>query len=165
MIYYVDASAFRDGDGSKHRPFKHINDAAKIALPGDEVLVKPGVYREHVIPVNAGTEEKPIIYRSEKPLEAVITGAEPLTNWTKVKGSVWRATVKNTIFGDYNPYTTRVYGDWYFSPAIRHAGAIFLNDSMMYETTSLEECQKGKADPFAWNKEAAKFLWFTEQDA
>ena len=164
MIYYVDANTFRDGDGSKNRPFKHINDAAKIALPGDEVLVKPGVYREHVIPVNAGTEDRPIVYRSEKPLEAIITGAEPLTNWTKVKGSVWRATVKNSIFGDYNPYTTRVYGDWYFSPDIRHSGAIFLNDSMMYETTSLAECQKGKPDTFAWNKEVAKYLWFTEQN-
>ena len=28
MIYYVDAKAFRDGDGSKERPFKHIGDAA-----------------------------------------------------------------------------------------------------------------------------------------
>ena len=57
MIYYVDASAFRDGDGSENRPFKHIQDAAKLALPGDEVLVKPGIYREHVAPKNAGTKE------------------------------------------------------------------------------------------------------------
>ena len=29
MIYYVDAKAFRDGDGSRERPFKRINDAAQ----------------------------------------------------------------------------------------------------------------------------------------
>jgi hypothetical protein len=68
MIYYVDASAFRDGDGSEKRPFKHINDAAKIAQAGDEIVVKPGIYREHVVPKNAGTKDNPIVYRSEKPL-------------------------------------------------------------------------------------------------
>ena len=164
MIYYVDASSFRDGDGTESRPFKHIQDAAKLALPGDEVLVKPGIYREHVAPKNAGTKDKPIVYRSETPLGAVITGAELVSNWTKVKGSVWTARVKNTMFGDYNPYIERVYGDWYFSPIIRHTGSVFVNDNMMYEAASLEECQKGKGDPLAWDQEAAKYLWYTEQD-
>ena len=122
MIYYVDANSFRDGNGSKEAPFKHINDAAKIARPGDEVMVKPGIYREHVIPVNAGQEDARITYRSEEPLGAVITGAESITGWKKVKGNVWTARIKNTIFGDFNPYIERVYGDWYFSPAIRHTG-------------------------------------------
>lgn len=34
MKIYVSAKAWRDGDGSQARPFKHINDAAKIARPG-----------------------------------------------------------------------------------------------------------------------------------
>ena len=38
MKYYVDASAANDGNGSIERPFKRINEAAKLALPGDEVL-------------------------------------------------------------------------------------------------------------------------------
>lgn len=164
MIYYVDSAAFRDGDGSEKRPFKHINDAAKIAVAGDEVIVKPGVYREHVIPVNAGTKESPIVYRSEEPLGAVITGAELVSGWKKVKGNTWTARVSNTIFGSYNPYVERVYGDWYFSPIIRHTGSVFVNDNMMYEASSLEECQKGKGDPLAWDQEACKYLWYTEQD-
>ena len=44
MKIYVDASARCDGDGSEFRPFKRINEAAKIAVAGDEVLVKPGIY-------------------------------------------------------------------------------------------------------------------------
>ena len=115
MIYYVDSAAFKDGNGSAERPFKHINDAAKLAVAGDEVIVKPGVYREHVIPVNAGTKDKPIVYRSEKPLGAVITGAEVVTGWEKVKGNTWTVRVNNTMFGAYNPYKEVVYGDWYFS--------------------------------------------------
>ena len=57
MKIYVDASARCDGDGSEFRPFKRINEAAKIAVAGDEVLVKPGIYREYVNPVNSGTKE------------------------------------------------------------------------------------------------------------
>lgn len=58
MQIYVNAKARCDGDGSKERPFKRINDAAKIAMPGDEVLVLPGVYREYVNPIHSGTGRK-----------------------------------------------------------------------------------------------------------
>ena len=36
MKIYVDASARCDGDGSEFRPFKRINEAAKIAVAGVE---------------------------------------------------------------------------------------------------------------------------------
>ena len=55
MIYYVDQSARMEGSGTKERPFRHINDAARVARPGDEVLVYPGIYREYVNPLNGGT--------------------------------------------------------------------------------------------------------------
>ena len=99
MIYYVNADAFRSGDGTQERPFKRINDAAQIAVPGDEIVVQPGVYREHVIPRNAGTAEKPIVYRSAEPRKAVITGAEPLPCWQRYQGDVWTARVNNGVFG------------------------------------------------------------------
>jgi hypothetical protein len=164
MIYYVDAKAFRDGDGSKERPFKHIGDAAAIAVAGDEILVASGIYREKVTPRNAGTEDAPILYKSIEKLGAVITGAEEISGWKKLDGNVWTVRVNNGIFADYNPYTTRVYGDWYFSHNIRHTGAVFLNDKMMYECDSLEDCKKGEPHPCAWNLEEASYLWFTEQD-
>ena len=164
MIYYVNAAASRDGNGSCEMPFKHINDAAKVARPGDEIIVAPGVYREYVNPQNAGTPDQRIVYRSEKPLGAVITGAELLTGWTPFKGDVWTARVNNGVFGDYNPYTTFVCGDWYFAPTVRHTGAVYINDRMMYEAVSLEECIAGEPDPTAWNAEESSWKWFTEQD-
>ena len=164
MIYYVNARAERDGNGSKQRPFKHIDDAARIAVAGDEVIVAPGIYREKVTPRNAGSEDARIVYRSEKPLGAVITGAEPLTGWKKEKGGVWAARVKNSMFGSYNPYTEMVCGDWYFAPTVRHTGSIFLDDKMMYEAVSLDECVKGEADPCSWDPEGSTWKWFTEQD-
>ena len=164
MIYYVNAQAPREGNGSQTMPFRRINDAAQLARPGDEILVAPGVYREYVNPRYAGTEEQRIVYRSEKPGTAVITGAEELKEWKHWKGDVWTARVQNGVFGGYNPYTTFVCGDWYFAPTIRHTGAVFLNDKQMYETATLEECLKGKADPCSWAQEESTYKWFTEQD-
>ena len=164
MIYYVNAGAERDGNGSKQRPFKHIDDAARIAVAGDEILVAPGIYREKVTPRNAGREDARIVYRSEEPLGAVITGAEPLTGWGKREDGLWVNRVKNSVFGDYNPYTEMVCGDWYFAPTVRHTGSVFLDDKMMYETVSLEECAKGEKDPCSWDAEGSTWKWFTEQD-
>ncbi|MBQ7058011.1 MAG: right-handed parallel beta-helix repeat-containing protein [Firmicutes bacterium] len=175
MKYYVNAASSRDGNGSKEMPFKKIGDAAKIARPGDEVLVAPGIYREHVIPRYAGTEDERITYRSEKPHGAVITGSEKLADWTPFEGNVWKAEVDNGIFGSYNPYIEMVCGDWYFAPTNKHTGFVVLNDRMMYEVTSLEACLKGEPDPTAWAKAAAGFVatgsaedesvyqWYTEQ--
>ena len=164
MRYYVNAHAPREGNGSRETPFRRINDAAQIAMAGDEIVVAPGIYREYVNPRNAGTEESRIVYRSETPLGAVITGAETLTGWKPFRGSVWVNRVDNGVFGSYNPYTAFVCGDWYFAPTVRHTGSVFLNDRMMYETVTLEECEKGEPDPCAWNQEDAKYLWYTCQE-
>ena len=164
MRYYVNCNAFRDGDGSQARPFRRIDDAARAAVAGDEIVVAPGVYREKVTPRRAGRADAPIVYRSEEPLGAVITGAEPLSGWEKYQGDTWVRRVDNGLFGDYNPFATRVCGDWYFAPAIRHTGAVFLDDKMMYEADSLDDCLAGAADPCAWNAEESAWKWYSEQD-
>ena len=164
MIYYVDINAAEHGNGSKDKPFARINDAAQVAVAGDEVLVAPGIYREYVNPQNAGTEDQRIVYKSMQPLGAVITGAEPLTGWKPYEGDVWVTRVNNELFGAYNPYTTYVCGDWYFAPTVRHTGAVFLGDQMLYETVTLEECVAGQVDPCSWTPEESIYKWFTEQD-
>ena len=164
MIWYVDAGAFRDGDGSKKRPFRFINDAAQIAQPGDEVIVAPGIYREHVIPRNSGLENARITYRAQIPGESVITGSETLTGWKHLRGNLWTARVSNSLFGSYNPYTTFVCGDWYFAPTVRHTGSVYLNERTLFETVTLEECEKGDISPTAWIPNDSRYKWYTEQD-
>ena len=166
MIYYVNQNAACEGDGSKARPFKRIGDAARIAMPGDEVVVAKGVYREYVNPFRGGTKDARIVYRSEEPLGAVITGAEEVKGWKKYKRykNVWTVRIPNGIFGDYNPYTTEVYGDWYFAPAVRHTGAVYLNDRMLYETESLEECIAGEVYTPSWEPQYSIYKWYSEQD-
>lgn len=164
MRIYVSAQAWRDGNGTKERPFKHIQDAASIAQPGDEVLVGPGIYREYVDPANAGTPEAPITYRSVEPLGAVITGAEEIKSWEPYEGNVWKTHVPNSLFGTYNPYTTYVYGDWYFAGRSKHTGCVYLNHKAMYEAGSLEECLQGKVYECSWEPEASVYKWFSQQD-
>ena len=122
MKIYVNINAPFDGNGTKEQPFRHIQEAAKIAKPGDKVLVYPGTYREYVNPINAGTKEERIVYKSVEPLGAIITGAELLTGWTKLENGLYTARVDNGVFGNYNPYTTYVFGDWYFAKRTKHTG-------------------------------------------
>ena len=82
MTYYVNSNVENHGNGSKEKPFKTIQEAAEIAVAGDEVIVAPGIYRESVNPKNGGEEGKRIVYKSEVPLGAHITGAEQLSGVT-----------------------------------------------------------------------------------
>jgi len=164
MKIYVDANAIKDGNGSEQAPFRRINDAAKIAVAGDEVLVAPGVYREYVDPVNAGREDAPIVYRSIEPLKAEITGGEVIKNWIQYQGDVWVCRIPNSTFGEFNPYTVFVYGDWYFAKADKHTGCVFLNDKAMYETSTLEACIAGEVYECSWVPEESVYKWYTQQD-
>lgn len=164
MKIYVDIKTSRYGNGSMERPFKSISDAAKIAAPGDEVLVFPGIYREYVCPKNSGLENAPITYTSVEPLGAIITGAERANNWKIYQDTVWVMRINNGIFGEYNPYTTYIYGDWYFGPQVLHTGAVYLNSRQFYEVATLEECIKAEIYPASWEPEYSKYKWYTEQD-
>ncbi len=164
MTFYVDTNAKRSGNGEKNHPFKRIGEAAAVARAGDEVIVAPGIYREYVDPKNAGTAENRIVYRSEKPRGAVITGAERIKNWTQYKGDVYLARIPNGIFGEYNPYKTLVSGDWFIAFYVAHTGEVFLNDKSLYEATSLEEVLDPKIYEKSWDKEFSIYKWYAEQD-
>ncbi len=164
MKIYVNQAAGREGCGTREMPFRWINDAARIARPGDEVIVAPGIYRESVDPIFAGEADARIVYRSQEPLGALITGAEEIKNWEPYQGNTWVCRVDNGVFGGYNPYTTIVGGDWYFAPLVRHTGAVYLNDRQLYETETLEECLRGEVYAPSWKPEWSVYKWYTCQE-
>ncbi len=164
MQYYVDQNAVQSGDGSKEKPFRRIQEAADKAAAGDEVIVASGIYREAVNPVNGGREDARIVYRSETERAAVITGAEPVKNWELCKGNVWKATVSNKMFGDYNPYTTFVYGDWFVATMIAHTGDVYLDGKSMYEVTEYEKVLHPEKSKASWDPEFSVYVWYTVQN-
>lgn len=166
MQYYVDRKAKEGGNGDREHPFTRIQQAADIALPGDEVLVMPGIYRENVNPKHAGTESARISYRSVEPLAAEIRGSERIQSWTPVpeQKDVWTARVKNSLFSERNPFTTLVSGDWFMGGFVAHTGDVFLNEKSMYEVTSLDGVLKPQEAPASWDKAFSTYTWYTEQD-
>lgn len=164
MKYYVNATAAQGGDGSKEKPFVRIKEAADKAVAGDEVIVAPGIYREAVNPVNGGNEDARIVYRSEVERAAVITGAEPVQNWEACEGTVWKARIPNKVFGDYNPYTTLVYGDWFVASMIAHTGDVYLNGKSMYEVTEFDRVLHPEKSSTSWDPEFSVYVWYTVQD-
>lgn len=164
MEIYVDRQAVRGGNGTKHSPFQTISQAAEVAAAGDKVFVMPGVYRESVDPKNGGREDKRIEYISVEKGGAVITGAEPAKNWQRYNGNVWRVLIHNGIFGDYNPYTTLVEGDWYVSGDPAHTGEVYLNGKSLYEAYSLEDVLEPKIFSASWDPEFTVYKWFTRQE-
>lgn len=163
MIYYVDCKVKVTGDGSKEKPYKSISQAAKVAMPGDEVLVADGIYHEEVSPVNAGTKDAPIIYKSINPLGATITGAGSIDNWEQYDNDTWVAKINNDIFGDYNPYTTLVFGDWLNANITCHTGEVFINDKSLYEVQTLKEVLNPKYSEISWDRDFSKHTWYTTQ--
>ena len=164
MKYYVSAAA-RQGVGTQEAPFPTIQQAADVAMPGDEVIVLPGVYRESVNPKHSGTEEARIVYRSSVKGAAIITGAEPVTGWESLGGGAWKASVPNSVFTDRNPFTTLVSGDWFIAAYIAHTGDVFLNGKSLYEVTSLEGVLHPVASVTSWDPDFSVYTWYAEQDA
>lgn len=165
MIYYVDKNSRKRYEaGTKEAPFHTIQQAAELAAAGDTILVAPGIYREYVNPKNGGTEDARITYQSVRPLEAVITGSELVDSWELYEGTTWVARIPNGIFGDYNPYTTLLAGDWYYPVNPVHTGEVYLNGISMYEAYSLEQVLQPQIDARSWEPEKTIYKWFTCQE-
>lgn len=178
--YHVSAVSGNDRDkGSKESPFATIQRAADVAMPGDTVIVHSGIYREWVDPKMGGVSEiERITYCAAEGEKAVIKGSEQITGWENVKGSVWKAVIPNTLFGDFNPYDTYLYGDWMVGPAYPtvHLGDVYLNGKSFYEAGSVEEVERAEKREtgycLPWEKykepipdaEGTIYQWYAEVD-
>lgn len=146
-LYYVAPNGNDSNPGTLEAPFLTINHAAQLALPGDTVRVREGVYREWVNPAEGGlTPASRITYEAMPGEHVVIKGSEIVTGWTLVDGTVWTVTVDNALFGDWNPFARAVEGDWLMSPREDpvHLGDVYLNGRSMYEARSVVEVREAK---------------------
>lgn len=164
--YHVSINGSDFNSGSLAEPFKTISVAAKLAQPGDTVVVHEGIYRERVNPLNGGANDLlRIVYQAAIGETVIIKGSEIISNWENVKGSVWKAVISNDFFKDYNPYSDLLTGDWLNKKGIEHhTGEVFLNGNSLFEKSELIDVIESKPYSDARDKEASIYTWYSEVD-
>lgn len=99
-IIYVNDDAAPGGDGSAAAPLKTIQDGVNRALPGTQILVADGVYREMVTFPTSGSANNWIQVKAQGS-GAILDGAETLTGsaWTQYqdKTRVWYRVLGRSI--------------------------------------------------------------------
>ncbi|HEX8549412.1 MAG TPA: T9SS type A sorting domain-containing protein [Cytophagaceae bacterium] len=98
--YYVDGAS--SGDlGTLASPFKTIQKASTVAVAGDTIFIRKGIYRETITPANSGSAGKPIVYTNYKDEVVTISATEQVSKWVLEKshpsGKVWKAKMNGTL--------------------------------------------------------------------
>jgi hypothetical protein len=176
--FHVSTIGSDDADGSEERPFRTINRAADLAMPGDTVVVHGGEYREWIQPRRGGLSDlRRITYTAAAGEHVVIKGSEQVTGWERVSDNVWTVAVPNSLFGSFNPFAEEIAGDWIIYPdkstPKKHLGDVYLNGTSFYEVLTLPEVSDpplrteviddwtGTVDPIR-NPEQTQHVWYAE---
>lgn len=175
--YHVAVNGCDGSDGSREHPFRSISRAAETAEAGDRVIVHQGTYREWVNPGNSGRSAfDRIVYEAAPGEKVIIKGSEQIRSWEKAEGTVWKAVIPNSLFGDFNPYKQVLCGDWLRYPLdySLHLGDVYLNGKSFYEVPSYEETlhpvmrTKGNNPPWTNHEELILepeqtiYVWFAQ---
>lgn len=168
MEFHVAKSGSDTAAGTAEDPLLSIGAAAELAKPGDSVVVHAGVYREWVNPPRGGTADAPITYQAALDADGryepvTISGAEPVTDWRPHADGVWTAVVPNTLFGEHNPYTERIGGDWFFDQVNTwHTGEVYLDGKSMYESLTLDGVEHPEATADSFDRAGSLLTWYCE---
>ncbi|MCM3518812.1 right-handed parallel beta-helix repeat-containing protein [Staphylococcus xylosus] len=141
---YVDKKGSDCGLGNVESPFLTIDKAASVAQPGDSIIVHEGIYREEITHINTGlSESRRISFEAAKDEQVIIKGSEEITGWQQIDGNIWKVEIDNKIFKDFNPFATKLFGDWLAVNNDKSLGQVYLNDQSLFEVSEYEQL----ADP------------------
>ena len=142
--FHVSVNGSDENVGSSARPLRTISKAAQVARPGDVVTVHEGTYRERVTPARGGTSDaERIVYQAAPGEKVVVKGSEIVRGWEKVQNDTWKVTIPNDFFGDFNPYSDLIDGDWFEGKGRdHHTGAVYLNGHWLIEASKLDDVLK-----------------------
>lgn len=159
-IHVAKNGAFGN-DGTRARPLLTVQSAAGPAQPGDTITVHAGIYRERVNPPRGGTSDsRRITYRANPGDEVVLTGSESVKGWVLEGNNVWKLSLPNTFFGDFNPYQVLLSGDW-FDPKGRqhHAGEVYLDGDGLPEASRRTDLAGSKGQWYSQVVGDSTFIW------
>lgn len=98
--YYVATNGSDSNSGKDvDHPFLTITKAASVAVAGDTVVVRAGVYREAVTLPHSGAAGSPIAFQSYPGELVTVSGADvvPAPSWTLHSGSIYQAPMAWTL--------------------------------------------------------------------
>jgi hypothetical protein len=106
IMYYVAPTGSDSNAGTSSKPFRTINKAAQVAVAGDVVTIRSGIYKESVLVRNSGAADKRIVFQAETRGGVVLTGGyynfQPAAwNGGKLTTGQFYVTVKGLIFRQY----------------------------------------------------------------
>jgi len=164
--YHVAKNGDDKNTGTQDAPFLTIQAAANVAQPGDIITVYKGIYRERISPPRGGeSDSKRITYQAAEGEKVEIKGSEIIQNWEQFSGTVWKVTIPNSMFGNYNPYKDLIHGDWFNDLGrIHHTGEVYLNGKSLWEMALLENVLNSKAVSDNFDPEGSTYTWFCETD-
>jgi len=152
-VYYVDIrnpKANDENPGTENLPWKTLKKAGEVAKAGDTVIVKGGIYRETLDIKNSGEKGKPIVFKAKEGEEVVITGADIVKGWERLKNEKRPIWVKK-------PWEHKVWArgkEWKW-----RAEQVIVDDNLYDQCFSLEEMKPGS---FFWdNENKALYLWLS----
>jgi hypothetical protein len=124
--YYVGGTGASDTNpGTASLPFATIQKASTIAVAGDIVNIRAGIYRETIVPTNSGTPGNPITYQPDGSVVVTISGLNTADGgWTVHSGNIYKKTITLPVDG-YNASTT--------NNTTILANQIFNDGEMMFE--------------------------------
>lgn len=164
--YHVSKTGNDENIGSLESPLLTIQKAANLAQAGDIITVHEGVYRERITPPRGGeSDTNRIIYRAAEGEKVEIKGSEIINSWVNFSGKVWKATIPNSFFGEYNPFKDKIHGDWFYDLGrIHHTGDVYLNEVSLWESATLEGVLNPKKTEIKIGGPPPPTFWFCESD-
>ncbi|MFI5380885.1 MAG: right-handed parallel beta-helix repeat-containing protein [Tepidisphaerales bacterium] len=153
--YYVDqrlAGAADSNPGTAERPWKTIARAGAAAelKPGDRVLIREGIYREHVQIKVSGEKDRPITFAAAPGERVVIKGSEIVRGkWTKLAAGpavpepypqafadVWKVRLGEEFFTDAR------FDGAYRDKSRRWVSQVFMQDDRPLQRIGLDPIYK-----------------------
>ncbi|MCF7730659.1 MAG: right-handed parallel beta-helix repeat-containing protein [Akkermansiaceae bacterium] len=138
--YFVSPGGADADPGTRERPLRRIQRAADMMQAGDVCTIRAGIYREWIRPPRGGvSEDRPITYRAAPGERVIIRGSERIISWARDNGTVWRAELPDSFFGDFNPYRLHLSGDWLHYGKEYHLGCVYQDGVSLREKFTAQE--------------------------